>query len=83
MQLGDVVRAGRLVQAVDVLGDDRAEQPRLLERGDGVVAAVGLGAREALPPTKERAQYRCRFSLEAQNSPCCIGMTRRVPSRPR
>ena len=46
--------ARRLVQAVDVLGDDRAEDAPPLQVGDGVVGGVRLGVREALP-ADERA----------------------------
>ena len=45
VQLGDVAAAGGLVQAVDVLGDDRAEHAAALEVGDGVVGGVRLGVR--------------------------------------
>ena len=44
VQLGDVAAAGRLVQAVDVLGDHRAEHPAALQVGDGQVGGVRLGA---------------------------------------
>ena len=37
VQLDDVAAAGGLVEAVDVLGDDRVEDPVPLEVGDGVV----------------------------------------------
>ncbi len=49
VQLDDAAGPGLLVQAVDVLGDDRADEAPPLERGHRLVADVGPGGREPLP----------------------------------
>ena len=56
MQLDDVGRAAGLVQPVDVLGDDAGEGTACLQRCDGAVPVVGLGAGDQRQPSWERAQ---------------------------
>src|ERR1700724_545420 len=48
MQLDDVLggKPGRLMQVVDVLGDDGRDLASLIERGERAVAAPRLGRRE-------------------------------------
>ena len=61
VQLDDLARPGRLVQAVDVLRHHTAAAPRLLERGEGVVRRVRLERRpEELPPHLPRASAHVR-----------------------
>ncbi len=48
MDLHQVAAAGLGVEPVDVLGDDRAHQARVLEAGQGPVGAVGLLVLERL-----------------------------------
>ena len=49
MQLQHVVSAGHLVQAVDVLRDDRPNQAQALKIRDGAVSVIGPGAGEPSP----------------------------------
>ena len=58
VQLDHVGRAGALVQAVDVLGDDAHLGTQRLQLGDGVVAGVGLGL--AVVPK------RCSYQLHTK-----------------
>src|SRR5437899_3707287 len=44
VHLDHAARAGALMQAVDVLGDDRTDPAALLELGEGAVTIVGLRA---------------------------------------
>ena len=55
MQLDDVLRAGRLVQPVDVLGDDSVQQAAPLQLGHGVVALVRGGPGD-VPPAQVAAR---------------------------
>src|SRR3712207_9089975 len=54
VELHDVPRAAGLVQTVDVLGDDAADEPGRLERPDRPVPGVRPGPTD-LPPTDEAA----------------------------
>ena len=49
MQLDDSPRASRLMQAVDILGDDPGQQPAALEFRDRVMARV-RGSADHVPP---------------------------------
>ena len=56
MQLEHVARARGLVQAVDVLGDDRAHSPRRCSAATARCPALGAAAANRRQPTKLRAQ---------------------------
>ena len=49
MQLQNITGAGELVKPVDVLGDDRTNQPQALESGDGAMSVIGCGSGKPSP----------------------------------
>ena len=82
MQLENVTGAGPLVQAVDVLGDDRANQAQALKIRNRTVSVVGPGAGKPSPPHKAARPVTLPIHAEATNSPYVMGITRRLPSDP-
>lgn len=56
VELDDATAPSAVVEAIDVLGDDAAEEPGGLERGDGVVPALGRAAEKRVQPATLRAQ---------------------------
>ena len=52
MQLENVTGAGQLVQAINVLGNDRANQAQALKIRNRAVSVVGFGTGKPSPPDK-------------------------------
>lgn len=52
MEFDDVSAAGLVVQAVDVLGDERPQPAPRLQGGEGMVRRVGLHVGKLIPAGK-------------------------------
>ena len=64
MHLDHILAAGASVQRVDVLGDDRPDEPAPLELGERQVRGVRLGGAEQIDPLAVEAPDTGRIASE-------------------